>query len=297
MKASELISLYERGKRNFRGQNLVNQKFDDRQLSGINLSHADIRGASFINTDLTGANFSCAKAGSTPLATLVRTTLQLILIGLAMSFAVVYCAEIFQTLGRPDDMDNLRGLGLGMVWGISLMPSLCFLIFSGEWIADNFLMVVSCYGGASLSASIVMNFLEDGPSSFEDFGLYLLILIAGIFMFLILLFPLVVLVSTTACLVVQILPYRSTWVSTSFERANLTAANFSNATLGNTNFRAARLETACFYKARNLYPQLFEKTHLAKPKLLAKAITEPETLMIKIIGKLNGGDQKVGDRP
>nr|WP_290225578.1 pentapeptide repeat-containing protein [Trichocoleus desertorum] len=191
-----------------------------------------------------------------------------------MSFAIIYCAEIFQGLGQPDDPDHLRGLGLGLVWGISFIPSLFFLAFSSTWVAKNFSMVVSCYFTSSLVASIVMNFLRNGPSPFEDFGLYLLVLVASIFLFLLLFFPLVILVSTTAYLVVQLLPYRSTWASTSFEGANLTGANFSNAALGNTNFRAAHVETACFYRARNLYPQLFEKTCLAKPKLLAKAITE-----------------------
>src|SRR6476646_3645008 len=129
MKASELLSLYERGKRNFSGQTLVNQKFDRQQLPGIDLSHADIRGASFANADLTGANFSSAKAGSTLIVTLIGTTFRLIVAVLTMSFAVIYCAEIFETLGRPDDPDHLSGLGIGLTWGISFIPSLFFLAF------------------------------------------------------------------------------------------------------------------------------------------------------------------------
>lgn len=275
MKASELISLYQRGKRNFSGHNLVNQKFDYYQLSGIDLSHADIRGASFVNADLTDANFSSAQAGSTPLATITRTTLQLILASLAMGFAVIYCAEIFQDLAKPDDVDHLRGLGLGITWGMAFIPSLAFLFFSSKWINDNFLMVVSCYFTTSFLASIATIFLNSDSSLIEDIGLLLIRLIASNFLFLLLFFPLVILVMTTAYLITQMLPYRSTWASTSFREANLTGANFSNARLGNTDFRAAHIETACFYQARNLYPQLFEKTRFAKPKLLAKAITEP----------------------
>ena len=276
MKASELSSLYERGKRDFSGQNLVNQKFDHQQLPGIDLSHADIRGASFAKADLTGADFRSAKAGSTLIVTLIRTTFQLIVAVLAMSFAVIYCAEIFETLGKPDDPDHLSGLGLGLTWGISFIPSLFFLVFSSKWIAKNFSIVVSSYFVTSFLISIIMVSLRAGLSPLEDVGLYLRLLIANIFLFLLLFFPLISLVATTANFIVQSLPYRSTWASTSFRGANLTGADFSKAALGNTSFRAAQIESTCFYQAKNLNTQLFEETFLTKPKLLARAVTTPK---------------------
>ncbi|MHC5750693.1 MAG: pentapeptide repeat-containing protein [Nostoc sp.] len=48
----------------FSGQNLRGRNFKGRQdLAGANFSYADIRGANFTNANLTGANFSHAKAG------------------------------------------------------------------------------------------------------------------------------------------------------------------------------------------------------------------------------------------
>ncbi|WP_375505606.1 pentapeptide repeat-containing protein [uncultured Nostoc sp.] len=45
------------------GQNLRGRNFKGQDLAGANFSYADIRGANFTNANLTGANFSYAKAG------------------------------------------------------------------------------------------------------------------------------------------------------------------------------------------------------------------------------------------
>ncbi|MEH1805995.1 pentapeptide repeat-containing protein [Nostoc sp.] len=47
----------------FSGQNLRGRNFKGQDLAGANFSYADIRGANFTNANLTGANFSYAKAG------------------------------------------------------------------------------------------------------------------------------------------------------------------------------------------------------------------------------------------
>ena len=63
MKASEVLSRYTNGERNFRGANLRGQSFKGQDLSGADFSGADIRSANFTNAKLIGANFSGAKAG------------------------------------------------------------------------------------------------------------------------------------------------------------------------------------------------------------------------------------------
>jgi Pentapeptide repeats (8 copies) len=146
MRASELLNLYQRGKRNFRGVSLIGQNFDNQQLSNIDLSHADIRGASFVNTTLTGANFIYAKAGSTLIVSFIRTTFQLALASLAMSLASMYCNSMFTYLGMLRDPANDSAyIALGLWCGIMLYLSLFFLVVSLDWIVKNFIMLFCCY--------------------------------------------------------------------------------------------------------------------------------------------------------
>jgi uncharacterized protein YjbI with pentapeptide repeats len=91
MKASELIHLYKQGRRNFCTENLRGEIFDGQELSDINLSHADIRGASFVNANLTGANFSYVRAGTTFGVSFIRTIFQLTIACSAMSLSIFYC--------------------------------------------------------------------------------------------------------------------------------------------------------------------------------------------------------------
>ena len=63
MKATELLKLYEAGRRDFRGENLRGQNFKGKDLSGADFSGTDIRSANFTNANLTKANFTKAKAG------------------------------------------------------------------------------------------------------------------------------------------------------------------------------------------------------------------------------------------
>jgi uncharacterized protein YjbI with pentapeptide repeats len=63
MRATEVLTQYANGRRDFSGENLRGQSFQGTNLSGANFSEADIRGANFTNAKLIGANFSGTRAG------------------------------------------------------------------------------------------------------------------------------------------------------------------------------------------------------------------------------------------
>ncbi|HBE16452.1 MAG TPA: hypothetical protein DEG17_14490, partial [Cyanobacteria bacterium UBA11149] len=63
MRATEVLTQYAAGRRDFSGENLRGQSFKGKNLSGANFSRTDIRGANFSKATLIGANFSSAKAG------------------------------------------------------------------------------------------------------------------------------------------------------------------------------------------------------------------------------------------
>lgn len=266
MKASELIHLYKQGRRNFCTENLRGEIFDGQELSDINLSHADIRGASFVNANLTGANFTYAQAGTTFGVSFIRTIFQLTIACSAMSLSIYYCIDyasmLARFLGGELDPDS-GGLGFGMLWGICLYPSLSFLFFSATWIRQNCTSILSSYFITVFVVNIIVYNLINKTSLIGGF----------IFQFMMLL-PLIILVSTTVYYIVESLPYQGTWIwqATTFNGAMLQKADFFQATLGNTDFRFSLLENTCFYQARYLNIKLFKKTRLESRKLLIKSI-------------------------
>ncbi|MGB3532531.1 MAG: pentapeptide repeat-containing protein [Microcoleaceae cyanobacterium] len=63
MKSRQVLLLYRKGRRDFRGQNLRGQSFRGQNLSGADFSYADLQGANFYRANLQNSQFRGIKAG------------------------------------------------------------------------------------------------------------------------------------------------------------------------------------------------------------------------------------------
>ena len=210
------------------------------------MSHADIRGASFVNANLTGANFTYAQAGTTFGVSFIRTIFQLTIACSAMSLSIFYCNNYsnaffkFSTELRNSDTGGLVFLEPFVIG----MSSLLFLFFLPTWLSKNWICILLC--------CYFTRFLVLQISGYSFYFITRLIL--GFVLLFMILYSLIIWVSVATHYVVESLPYQGTWIwqATTFRGAILRKADFYKATLGNTDFRFSVLEDTCFYQARYL---------------------------------------------
>lgn len=117
MKKQELLTLYERGERNFRRQNLSGQCFRGHNLSNADFSGAILKGTNFSRAILRGANFTAAQIGLRPLEALG--------LGLLLSLLVITLGVITGGVGALLDLNlpgygTVPGYGSAMVEGITV---------------------------------------------------------------------------------------------------------------------------------------------------------------------------------
>jgi uncharacterized protein YjbI with pentapeptide repeats len=105
--------------------NLRGQSFKGKNLSKVNLSHADIQGANFTNAKLIGANFSGAKAGLQRRWTISWLAMSLLLLFLSALIAVLCGAYLEALLFVPFSLPNIPNIFSG---GVILLIYILFLI-------------------------------------------------------------------------------------------------------------------------------------------------------------------------
>ncbi|MGF1492350.1 MAG: pentapeptide repeat-containing protein [Microcoleaceae cyanobacterium] len=108
MKSRQVLQLYAKGRRDFRGQNLRGRSFRGKDLSGANFSYTDLQGANFRGAILKGTEFKGAKAGLQRRWVIILflvSALLSILLGLGLVL-VCYCVLLIFNMSSPDEANQ-----------------------------------------------------------------------------------------------------------------------------------------------------------------------------------------------
>ncbi len=271
MRASEVLDLYAKGKRNFTGVKLKGQCFHGKNLSGANFSKADLRGTNFQGAILEGTKFTEVRAGL-----LKRGRLQLILIswliaavcGFVWGLAGYYLALMLVT-----DVTKFKIIGAGIITILSLI----YGIFYRQRVG-GLPLVLSLIAGQAISFTLAI---------FIGLTLTLLTVIilafqgalAGIAAVNVT-FSIALMVGVCGTLFTAYLAWLSLEESretitksmaiaflaskgTNFFGANLQEADFTGAQLKATDLRAKDLTRTRFYLVSGIERARWEKTILA----------------------------------
>lgn len=91
----------------YRGQNLRNTNFSGQSLTGADFSEADIRGADFSDADLNGAQFSRSRGGVPPLWAATVVGVALLIASLVGVVAALATAAMAQRVTTGDSTDRI----------------------------------------------------------------------------------------------------------------------------------------------------------------------------------------------
>ncbi|MCZ8192221.1 MAG: pentapeptide repeat-containing protein [Microcystis sp. LE19-338.1B] len=266
MKASEVLDLYAKGKRNFTGVKLKGQCFHGKNLSGANFSQADLRGTNFQGAILEGTKFTEARAGL-----LKRGRLQLILISWLIA-AICGClwglAGYYLALMLVKDVTEFKIIGaviitiLSLIYGIFYrqrvggLPLVLSLI-SGQ--AISFIIAIFISLTLTLLTVIILAF-QGSLAGIAAVNIALIVGVCGtLFTAYLAWLSLEESRETmTKSMAIAFLASKGT----NFCGANLQEADFTGAQLKATDLRAKDLTRTRFYLVSGIERARWEKTIL-----------------------------------
>jgi uncharacterized protein YjbI with pentapeptide repeats len=253
----------------FSGQNLRGRNFKGRKdLVGANFSYADIRGANFTNVNLRKANFSHAKAGLQSHWAISAAIVTVLLVSSALSKSVIVALLIASLV-----VISVALVASRYNWAVALTTNL----------------VLTIAGSIALILALIISAVVAGPVS-----IFSVVLVGGVPIFLAFLGFIYIavfgsrgaIISTARARVeAGIVPFSIAVADecfktaiintggTSFRMADLTDANFTAATLKNTNFGSANVTHACWLQAQKLDFARVYATYLEKPQVRELVIT------------------------
>ena len=266
MKASEVLDLYAKGKRNFTGVKLKGQCFHGKNLSGANFSQADLRGTNFQGAILEGTKFTEARAGL-----LKRGRLQLILISWLIA-AICGClwglAGYYLALMLVKDVTEFKIIGaviitiLSLIYGIFYrqrvggLPLVLSLI-SGQ--AISFIIAIFISLTLTLLTVIILAF-QGSLAGIAAVNIALIVGVCGTLFTAYLAWLSLEESRETMAKSIAIAFLASQ--GTNFCGANLKEADFTGAQLKATDLRAKDLTRTRFYLVSGIERARWEKTIL-----------------------------------
>ncbi|MGK7931942.1 MAG: pentapeptide repeat-containing protein [Microcystaceae cyanobacterium] len=227
MKVSDILQRYQNGQRNFQGLNLQGANFAGKDLSGADFSQCDIRGANFKGATLIGVNFSGAKAGLT-------------IIGMILTFIVTVVLITFSAV-----LSVAIALAFAGVFFIAFLGAKALAVALAFIVALAISSVGIIAGAIAFATAGVIT--ETFPHSISVSWYHTL-------------------KNKTRYLWLRHFSLAiAAFGGTSFYQANLTDADFTGATLKNTNFSLGILTRTCFKETIKLNLASVSKTILANP--------------------------------
>ncbi|NEP88557.1 MAG: pentapeptide repeat-containing protein [Okeania sp. SIO2C2] len=277
----EILQQYQQGERNFKGANLRGLSFKGKDLSDADFSFADIRGTNFRGANLRGAKFCGAKAGLQKRWVVVLLASSFVLVGISL-FLNLLISNLILQIFQSSNLETLIYRLVSLIPIITLwIAFICQGIENAFVLVGGFAVAAAMVGfivgtGAFVFAgtfALALGGAFDGTLAFilafavaESLALALAVALA-------LYASLGPLIEAGDFVTVEALPqtifsfylvYRAiegdekyvfivnTAIAfaaiggTSFGDANLTNANFINATLKSTDFRGANITHACW---------------------------------------------------
>ena len=287
--AAEVLRKYAQGERDFRRLDLRLESFKGENLAGADFSGCDIRSADFSKTNLTGAKFIEVRAGKQQQWAIRLFLFSLVLLGL---LGLLYWLEVI-----PFPLATfLKTNNIEISW-FFLFTTITYMIFldaiRNHEINKKLVHFLSNSNLNSNSALALLFASTLGPiiTSISPLVLFL-VLFLGLVLFLRLTsaLPLAFLLSLASALVAILLgnyldwcslkgTYRDPWIhnlavvfttinGTTFDGANLTDADFTQANLQSTSFQEAILIHTRWHKIKNLdWTRIDDNSILAKKKI------------------------------